>query len=408
MGIFGFKTKYDIVPKVEKLSGVVTNYSDVDVIKMNAKVVVPDGYTLIIGKKGKATDFFETGEYFLNSSILPYMCRKFGIDKIKNGKSQDKISADFYFVKKDVCGGSFKTYKKVTMSTKAYGAFSVRVYGMFSYRVKDVREFMQSLLNEFDYIRTGEAEDMISSWVSEVVVSELEKKNFILSDIISNSFIVVDALKNRVIKLFSVAGLELLDFKITKYDLPKEYQERSDKNIKLQEQGLDINNDLIAEQNEKNTELLSNDYDMPSIDDDINDAKKLLDEFNIGTNNNDEILYKQEIEQELDFSNQDIFKELEATKNDDNKDILLETKNDNNQNLSSDEYVPFGDFVISSADNNLAEIAKESKQRRTFVDLSLDDIYQTNQEVKRCLNCGAENDKNATHCILCGENFVED
>ena len=152
MGIFGFKTKYDITPKPEALKTLVTNYSDVDVVKMNAKLVVPDGYFFVIGKRGKALDLFDVGEYFLNTSALPYMCRKFNIDRVKGGKSQDKIPADFYFLNKSLWGGMFKTHRKATMGTKAYGMYGVKVKGVFSYKIIEPSEFMQSLLNEFDYI----------------------------------------------------------------------------------------------------------------------------------------------------------------------------------------------------------------------------------------------------------------
>ena len=100
MGLFGFKAKYDISPNVENLKNVVHNYNEVDVIKMNAKLTVPEGYYFAVGKKGKVADIFDTGEYFFNTANLPYMCRKFNIDKIKKGKAQDKISADFYFINK--------------------------------------------------------------------------------------------------------------------------------------------------------------------------------------------------------------------------------------------------------------------------------------------------------------------
>lgn len=405
MGIFGFKNKYDIEPKEKDLTTLVTK-ANVDVLKMNAKVVVPTNHFFVIGKKGKVYDKFEAGEYFLNYTMLPQMCRKFGIDKVKNGESQDKIPADLYFVSRELRAGIFKTYRKVEMGTKAYGFFSAHVQGMYSYRVSDVKEFMQSLLNEYDYIKTGEAEGIIESWVSEVVVSELEKQNFILDDVIKNSPIITDALKNRVSKLFSVAGLELVSLQITKYKLPNKYQEQSDKNIKAQkegltsENGLQVNESVLAQHQQNKQSLpenqsLEQEEPQNSISDDQKEAKRLLEEFGIG-----DIKINQMTEIEND--NQDI---INLSEGNEIKRLTDEASIIKEQNKEvSDEYVPFGSFVIEDAKEINKEKAKNAKEAKTFVDLTLSELY-TNEErhTKRCLSCGAENPFYARECKTCGE-----
>ena len=64
-----------------------------------------------------------------------------------------------YLVDLGLRAAEFKTYRKVEMGTKAYGIFKAHVFGVYSYRVVNVREFLQSLLNQYDYIKTGEAEE---------------------------------------------------------------------------------------------------------------------------------------------------------------------------------------------------------------------------------------------------------
>ncbi len=414
MGIFGFKEKYDINPKEEELKAFITNYNKVDVIKMNAKLIVPNGYIFVIGKKGKACDKFEAGEYFFNTSILPYMCRKFKIDKIKDGKSQDKIPAEMYFISKDLQGGIFKTYRKVNMGTKAYGFYSVKVMGMFTYRVVDAGELMQSLLNEFDYIKTGEAEGIIEGWANETIVNELENQNFILKDVIANSPQITEALKDKLSKIFKTAGLELVDLKITKYTLPKEYQEESDYNIKMQEETIVATNMPSEPEGQKDGEDIydEQEYENDDIANDIFEAKELLKEFGIGQDEQstdkealmeepssgldvDEEVVEQLIEQELD---EDAILQPNGADQLNGNEVVSTADSDNG-------YVPFGDFIISETDEEEKKIAKNVQPKKTFVDLSLNELYNDASNTKRCINCGTENDINANHCVLCGEKF---
>lgn len=410
MGIFGFKNKYDVEPKEKDLETLVTR-SSVDVIKLNAKVVVPENYFFIIGKKGKVYDKFEAGEYFLNYTLLPQMCRKFGIDKVKNGESQDKIPADLYFVSRELRAGQFKTYRKVEMGTKAYGFFSAHVYGMYSYRVSDVKEFMQSLLNEYDYVKTGEAEDIVEAWVNEVVVSELEKQNFILDDVVKNSPIIAESLKLRVSKLFAIAGLELVSFEITKYKLPNKYQEESNKNIKDQKEKrnnqtagvLSVDNmdsaegatgkGVCADRMVSQGEVIKEEKHENGLEEDQNEAKRLLEEFGIGGMGNGE---------PEDINNSDGMGILNMT-------TETDSVKDENQEIINEEYVPFGNFVIEEAEDINKEKAKNSKEAKTFVDLSLNELYTNDaKNTKRCLSCGAENSLHARECSLCGELLDQD
>lgn len=381
MGLFWNKNKFDICPKVEELKCVVTNYSGHNgTIKINGKVVVPSGYEFVIGKRGKVTDKFDEGEHFFTFSTLPYTCRRFGIDKIDNGKQKDKFVCEYYFVDKGLHAGKFKTYRKVEMGTRAYGIFRAHVYGMYSYRVVNSREFMQSLLNEFDYIKTGEAEDILESWVNELVVAVLEKNNFMIDDVVENKPIIAEKIKQAVAKTFSVAGLEICSLQIYKYKLPRQYQSQSDENIARAQN---------AEQNKQEKAMLC-------------DEQQLVDEKTETSNTNCEILDKK------------VETSTENNNNEENSNFANDNiKTENDASCVSEEYVPFGNFVIKNkddAENIKDEILKNSSPKeRTFVDLNLDKLYdEDKQKTKRCKRCGAENNLDADHCILCGEKFFDD
>lgn len=368
MGLFWHKNKFDICPKTEQLNCLVTNFFGAGgVVKINGKLVVPAGYEVVIGRRGKVADKFVEGEHFFSFANLPYCCRKFGIDKIENGKQKDKFSADVYFVDKGLRAGKFKTYRKVEMGTRAYGIFKAHVFGMYSYKVVNSLEFVQSLLNEFDYIKTGEAEDILESWVDELVVSALEKNNFMIDDVVENKPIIAEKLKQAISKTFDKAGLEICSLEIYKYKLPKKYQQESDDNI-------------ARMQAEKQKEL--------------------------------GLAEQAELEPTIQVQSEAPKEETSLQ-----QEALLQTMSEVEENneiaevRQKKEYVPFGNFVIKEKEDSLqinSNIQQEKTviNERTFVDLNLDNLYEDNKEkTKRCMRCGEENDVDAKNCSLCGEKF---
>lgn len=434
MRLFFKKNKGDINPKEGELKCLVTNYLGHNAtLKINGKLNVPNGYDFVIGKRGKVLDKFSEGEYFFTYANLPYSCRKYGIDKIENGKQKDSFVCECYFVDKGLRAGKFKTYRKVEMGTRAYGLFKANVYGMYTYTVVNSHELMQSLLNEFDYIKTGEAEDIIAGWVDDLVVSVLEKNNFMLTDVVANSPIIAEKLKIAIGKMFTTAGLEIKDVKIYKYKLPKEYQEESDKNIANQQaqeqnrikdsQQSNTNNEQVDEnvdnKTEQNKEPSSGEIEEEQIDNTeqsfANDLKAVQDE-------NLSLIYTKEELQEranLQKAQNQIKEETENQQQSLTKEQNNEkAKNDvvKNEEHSQDSYVPFGNFVISKEDNfdaeeikNRVKYGENKPKERTFVDLNLDKLYDNEKpKTKRCLRCGGENDINTDHCILCGEKFYGD
>ena len=430
MGLFFKKNKGDIAPKEDELKCLVTNYLGHNAtLKINGKLNVPNGYEFVIGKRGKVLDKFTEGEHFFSYANLPYSCRKYGIDKIENGKQKDSFTCELYFVDKGLRSGKFKTYRKVEMGTRAYGLFKAGVYGMYTYKVVNSHEFMQSLLNEFDYIKTGEAEDIVAGWVDDLVVSVLEKNNFMLTDVVANSPIIAEKLKIAIGKLFTIAGLEIVDVEIYKYKLPKEYQEESDKNIANQQaikQGR-INeaeqantnssstNQEDGDKTEQGKELLNNESEEENQN--VLSEQSFADELKAFQDENLSMIYTKEelLERERLQKLQNETKEEPKTNQEFQDDKQISQDANNQENLQ-ESYVPFGNFVISKENNfdteeikNRVKNEENKPKERTFVDLNLDKLYDNEKpKTKRCLRCGGENDINADHCILCGEQFYGD
>lgn len=399
MGLFFNKNKFDIVPKENELCGLVTKFDRVDVLKVNAKLVVPEGYFFAIGKKGKVCDIFDSGTHYLNASTLPLTCRKFNIDKqILNKK--DKFKFDFYFISKNLFPAKFKTYRQIELGTKAYGVYKMHVYGIYSYSVKNVEEFMQSLLNEFDYIKTGESEKIVESWVNDLIVKSLEKHNFIISDIVKNDPKIAESIKLDIEKLFKQAGLDVGEVKIYKYKLPKEFQKQSDDIIKYQESGGDLNNNPTG-------------GEVSIADDNVSDAT-------IDNNESDQI---ENILQEKTLESEEQ-KDVETIKGKDNNsdyltDILLKSPKVNVEfNINEmeqikepkTEYVPFGSFSFgeNNSKNNTNSINEPPKQQKKFVDLDENNFDGFTNNTKRCYNCGAINSKESITCKTCGSKLEGD
>lgn len=439
---FWNKNKHDICPSEKDLKTLVTNYLGANSkIKVNSKVTVPEGYFCVLGRRGKVADKFDTGEHFLNFASMPYMCRRFGIDKVQDGKQKEKFSCECYFVSKGLIAGKFKTYRKVEMGTRAYGLYKAHVYGMYSYKVANAQELMQSLLNEYDYIKTGEAESIIESWVNDLIVSTLEKKNFVINDVVNNNPIIAAALKKSIAKLFETAGLEICELKIYKYKLPKQYQAASDEAIAKQ---IELENKNIVGQPENTEQQKSNEqslaaeekYSQNQANIENREQNNITDYYNgltqptvnTGNNqtNNDACVSQNLVDEQTDNDLANMLNRYNTTLSDNEK--LIETSVQNqqqqntidetnqqeyNQNASNqvEQYVPFGNFVINKGSLDDVRSAKQDytkQEQPQFVDLNLDNLYADKKtNTKRCLNCGAENGKTADHCLLCGEKFIE-
>lgn len=434
MGLFWKRHKNDILPKASELGSLVTNYTGRNaVFKINAKLQVPENYEFVIGKKAKVTDRFISGEHFITYANLPYMCRRFEIDRLEDGKHLNTFKAEGYFVDKSLRAGKFKTYRKVEMGTRAYGIFRMHVYGMYTYKVVNSQEFMQSLLNEFDYIRTGEAEGIVEGWVSDLVVEVLEKNNFIVSDVVANSPIIAERLKLAIGKMFTTAGLEIVDLKIYKYKLPKKLQAESDKNILAQQnqqaQSEQAGNKELSGQNDEQAHASSaNSVQVGKVQ---NAEQETANQLQNGECWGESLqgYATQSVEQGMinELSNsatQSAERGVEHQLQNGEQDNIAQNYEQANQMQGNAEpkfeqgatepkkqaYVPFGNFVIEEG-GNLQELASKTSavKQRTFVDLDLNKLYDNgNNTTKRCVRCGAQNEINATKCALCGENLEED
>ncbi len=241
MGIFkSFKNLFsnDITPTENSLSGLVCPYAlKHSKIKINSKVKVPRGYVFVIGHNGKALDHFGEGEYYLSPATLPLCCKRLKIHRTdKNNNIKKSFKAEAYFVNINDYELYFKTQEKAELGRRATGIFKVGLSATLKFKVVDAKKFMDALLNEYSYLKQGEAERIVVSYMSDFVVAILNKYNFALSEFIYSNPIIEENLVGELSQKLSKLGIMLLQIDDIKYILPKKYQKEYENNIKIKEQ----------------------------------------------------------------------------------------------------------------------------------------------------------------------------
>lgn len=378
-------SKGEIKPDISKMGGLITVYPlKSGIVKINTKISIPEGYDFALGYKGHALDVFHTSENVLSFANLPECCRKLKIDKKDDdGKLKNKFKANAYFVNLKEYEYSWETYEKAEIGGRL-GIYRIGAIGNIKFSIKETKLFMQSMLNEFDYIKNGEAEEIFRNYLSQSIVRCFQKYNFAINDIVSNSVNILEKCKQDVSKMCLKIGISLIDFEINDYILPKKLKKQflAQKEKREQEKG-NYDNNNIANQKEDSKE-----------EDSKQDSKA---EDSKGDSKAKEISFSQTKQ-----VNNETQQEFEIPK------IECEEKV-NEQN----EYIPFGNFQIDKIGDKKIEsheIKTESieidENGTQFVDLNIDNLYKDKKDTnktKRCLACGAENDESREYCILCGE-----
>ena len=341
----------DICPNESELMGLVCSYpTKRHQIYLGSKVTVPQNYYFVLGHNGKVLDCFNEGVFELCPANLPKCCSKLKINKQnKNGDIKKAFKAEAYFVNKSEYEISFETYDKAELGNRASGIFTCGIGVTIKFKINDCQKFMEVLLNEYDYIKQGEAEKILKYLTSEMLVNIIYKYNFALSEILSQNPIIEQNIKTELGHKYSKIGLVLVDICNIRYILPKKYQKKYEEKIKQATKQVEI-----KEQEKEQTDsqgLLS----IREQDDNI----------------------EQEIKQYVPFGN-----------------ITIENED-------------YKQISTSDAPTKQEEIENEKNQvkEQEFVDLNLDKIYneQSKDNISgiKCLHCGYINEQTAIYCEIC-------
>ena len=69
----------------------------------------------------------------------------------------------------------FTTYKKLHYENELDGKFWVKIDFELDCQITNPQKFLKSLMCEYAYLKTGEAEEILRDWLSEFTTTELEK-----------------------------------------------------------------------------------------------------------------------------------------------------------------------------------------------------------------------------------------
>ncbi len=345
-------------------------------IKIESKVKVPENYAFILGSGGKCLDAFGTGEYYLTAATLPECCKRLKIHKTdKKGKIKKYFKADVYFMKLSSFELNMKTYSKAEMGNRASGIFRVGMTAKVHLKVADMKKYMQVLLDEYAYLRVGEAEKITLAYLSDFVLDVLYKFNFALSELVGCNKNVENKLKEEVGRRLAKTGLYLEDLTEIRYILPKRYQKEYEENLKKEQ--LAATGEVQQQEPQQPAE--------EKVEEKQDDAEQVKEQVG------EEVA----LQQEPEVSQQ-------------------EEQHPQKQQDDFDDYVPFGGIYIETDNQAISqkperhEVEQKSPREQIeeqFVDLNLDNLYKYDKKGKRCKKCGYLNDENATICEVCQKEF---
>lgn len=222
MGIFRRKTK-DIVLK-QDISGYLVFPFPLkkDFVMLGRKALVPEGTVLAFATKGKVLDFLPEGQHTLTPAYLPLANKKFKLNKIdKYGQSPDGFYGYAYFVNlKEVKNFAFGTYKKLRYKNELDGKFWARLEFAVDLQIADEKLFLKSLLKTLAFLKPNEAENIVESWLSEVVTDTLQKYAFRRAEFEKpRVFEMTELLGAKMLPSLKNVGLELLSISLLECDL---------------------------------------------------------------------------------------------------------------------------------------------------------------------------------------------
>lgn len=320
-------------------------------IKLSMQAVVPKDCVLFLCDGDKILDSFFEGEHELSLANLPKCDKKFKLSKPnKDGKFQKYFFCDVYIVNKILFKYKpFKCYRKAEVLDKNVGEFKVGISGGYAFQITNPQKFLQNILCEYNHLKNKEAEKILSGYVGEFVLGEIEKTKFGIEDFLYTDNL-VDFLYERIGKKLDFLGVEFLGFDIKECKLPKRLR-LIEQNIANQTQ---IGKNIFVQKDLGNAKI-QNPW--------TNDKSKTINQNNDSTN--------QEL---LHFG---------KTK--------IKNQNIDNQNT----------FIIKDGNN-----AKNYENNTTFAKKSIDNQTGLNYDsctVVRCLFCGYENSAQNQNCALCGQ-----
>lgn len=196
-----------------------------DYISKGSVLTVRDSQVAIFATNGKMADVFLPGRYKLDTDSLPIittlMSWKYGFENV--------FRSDVYFVNtKQFTGMKWGTSNPIIVRDKEFGVVRVRGYGSYAFRVKDAFVFMQELSGTGSY-STDDITEHIKSLLVRGITDAIGESGLSIVDIAANIIELSEKVKDGVQGEFEKMGMELTQFLVENFSLPKNLEEALDK-----------------------------------------------------------------------------------------------------------------------------------------------------------------------------------
>ena len=184
---------------------------------LDKKAVVPENTVLAIATRGRILDILPPGEHKLTTEILPGANAKFKLHKPdKDGKPQINFKAFAYIVNTSQPHEfPFATYKKIRYDNEIDGKFWAKIDFSITFQISDAKKFLKSLMCEYAYLKTGEAESILRAWLSEFTTTELARISYRRTDFENHANEIETHLATKLTKLLADIGIKQTAFCIS-------------------------------------------------------------------------------------------------------------------------------------------------------------------------------------------------
>ncbi len=408
-------------------------------VYLGNKITVPENFVFVLSKSGKILDTIPFGKHELKAVILPKSVKYFRLGKIrKDGSLPTRFSPNAYFLNLTPFEHlKWKTYRKVECFDPRVGYFKVSADGKFAFKINEPESFLKELFKVYDYLKINEAEKLLCSFVSEMVISIIEKSDYDFDDLVEKVSL-TDKVFNILVKKLEKIGVVLLGFSFENVNLPKNITEKLNSLSKIEEKTeIEILKEK-SKQTNKNKISGAKSESSSWVGFEMIGKKNQNANYNLhSTNQNTK--YKSQNINEVETNDLRQNKKIE----DDEiylKEMWEREKKKMAKKNEALESVPRSSAVSSSVETNprklnmqfdtqelqlkarnddkLSSVSalppyNDEKQvtntnnDEKYVDLSLDNLYYNvnTNNVLRCKFCGAENSTENEECEICGENL---
>ncbi|MGI5841945.1 MAG: SPFH domain-containing protein [Christensenellales bacterium] len=149
-------------------------------IWLGKSLTVPENFTCVFAKEGKALDVFEKGQYELTLPYLPKCTKHFKLEKLtRRGVAPKNFAANCYFVNHKLFDYvEWYSYRPTEIFDETHGYLKCRLSGGFAYRIESAKDFMAFVLKVYDFFYQGEVESVFHSILVDTLLKKIDKNNY--------------------------------------------------------------------------------------------------------------------------------------------------------------------------------------------------------------------------------------